>query len=174
MTMISIRRRRFLLADLPAPLERKDRHLQFFDNFLTETRLTLRQIRTPESRAWQRLFVQEYPTAPPDFSKLLHTEIELDEREYENLSIFEGNELRYNRYETEIENFRWQIDLILNRELWNLVLASVEFDSDEAMQNFAPPAFVVREITNDEFFLPARLVDATLDGVRKHLQQTSS
>lgn len=168
-----IYRRRFLLEDLPAPLTRASEHLQFFDNYLTETRLLLRQIRTPKTREWRRAFVQEYASAP-DLSKFSSAEIELSEYEYEVLSVFEGNELRYNRYFTEIDEREWQVDLILNRELWNLVFAAVEFASAEEMRNFSPPDFILREVTNDEFFLPERLVHSTLAEVRNKVESQES
>ena len=172
--METIYRRRFLLEDLPAPLTRASEHLQFFDNFLTETRLFLRKIRSPKTRTWAHKLIQEYPLAPTDLSKLARSEIELSEYEYEVLSVFEGNELRFNRYRYEHKNQVWKIDLILNRELWNLVLGSVEFDSDKEMQDFKPADFVVREITHDDFFAGAKLVDATLDDVRRRLESAKN
>ena len=168
--MKTVYRRRFLLADLPAPLTRAGFHLQFFDNYLTETRLLLRQIRTPQTRKWQRMFVQEFPVEAADLSQLKRAQIDLSEREYEVLSVFEGNELRYNRYFYEFENGKLEIDMILNRELWNLVFAAIEFETEDEMRSFSPPDFVVQEITQNEFFLGRNLMDATLEDVKKHLE----
>ncbi|HEX8396558.1 MAG TPA: hypothetical protein VF644_03985 [Pyrinomonadaceae bacterium] len=168
--MKTIYRRRFLLEDLPAPLTRASEHLQFFDNYLTETRLLLRQIRTPKTRLWERKFVQEFPVEASDLSKLNCAEIDLSEYEYEVLSVFEGNELRYNRYFYELENGKLVIDMILNRELWNLILASAEFEIEAKMRLFSPPDFAAREITQDEFFLPQNLTNSTLEDVKKHLE----
>jgi CYTH domain-containing protein len=168
--MKTIYRRRFLLEDLPAPLTRASEHLQFFDNYLTATRLLLRQIREPKTRLWERKFVQEFPVEASDFSKLDYAEIDLSEYEYEVLSVFEGNELRYNRYFYELETGKLEIDMILNRELWNLILASAEFETESEMHAFSPPDFAAREITQEEFFLPQNLTDSTLEDVKKHLQ----
>lgn len=168
--MKTVYRRRFLLADLPAPLARASEHLQFFDNYLTETRLLLRRIRDPKTRSWTRRFVREFPAEAANLAQINSVEIDLDEREYEVLSIFEGNELRYNRYFYELENGKLEIDMILNRELWNLILGTVEFETEADMQAFSPPEFVQKEITHDRFFLPQNLVDANLEDVKKHLQ----
>jgi CYTH domain-containing protein len=168
--MKTIYRRRFLLKDLPASLTRASEHLQFFDNYLTATRLLLRQIRTPKTRLWERKFVQEFPVEAADLSKLNYAEIDLSEYEYEALSVFEGNELRYNRYFYELETGKLAIDMILNRELWNLILASAEFETEAEMRSFSPPDFAAREITQDEFFLPQNLTDSTLEDVKKHLK----
>jgi CYTH domain-containing protein len=168
--MKTIYRRRFLLKDLPAPLTRASEHLQFFDNYLTETRLLLRQIRTPKTRLWERKFVQEFPVETSDLSKLNYAEIDLSEYEYEVLSVFEGNELRYNRYFYELETRNLKIDMILNRELWNLIFASAEFETEAEMRSFSPPDFAAREITQSEFFLPQNLANSTLEDVKKHLE----
>jgi CYTH domain-containing protein len=87
------------------------------------------------------------------------------------LSVFEGNELRYNRYFYELETGKLAIDMILNRELWNLIFASAEFETEAEMKSFSPPDFAAREITQDEFFLPQNLANSTLEDVKKHLEQ---
>ncbi|MEP6923565.1 MAG: hypothetical protein ABI954_03790 [Pyrinomonadaceae bacterium] len=162
--------RRFLLADLPAPLTRASEHLQFFDDYLTLTRLLLRQIRTPQTRLRTRHFVQKYPVAVPDLSRFAVAEIELSEYEFEVLSVFEGNQLRYNRYFLPIENGEiMMVDMFLNRELWNLILATVEFESEEKWKEFVPPVFVKTEITQDEFFTGAKLVETNIEQVRQRI-----
>ncbi len=164
--------RRFLLADLPDPLTRASEHLQYFDDYLTETRLWLRQIRNPQTRQRSGYFVQKYAVAPPDLSRFVSAEIELTEREYEVLSVFEGNQLRYNRYDLTLETGQTiLIDMFLNRELWNLVLATAEFSTAEEMKSFEPTAFVKAEITQDEFFSPVKLVNANLEQIRQRISQ---
>jgi CYTH domain-containing protein len=162
--------RRFLLEDLPQPLTRASEHLQFFDNHLTDTNLLLRKIRFPKTKKWTWKILKTLAAEPADLSHVAVYEIELSEYEYQVLSVFEGNELRYNRYFYEFEECQWQIDMYLNRELWNLILATVKFSSKEEMQNFSPPAFIAAEITQDETFLGARLADSTLDDIKKRVQ----
>lgn len=164
-----------MIADLPAPLTRASEHLQFFDDYLTDTRLLLRKIRVPRTKQLEYRFVQRYPVTPTDLSYLTVNEIELDKREYEVLAIFEGNQLRYNRYFLLLETGETMlIEMFLNRELWNLILATIEFKTIEEMNNFAPPAFVQMEITQDEFFTGAKLVDADIEQVRRRINQTSN
>ena len=162
--------RRFLLADLPAPLTRASEHLQYFDDYLTETRLWLRQIRNPQTRQRSGYFVQKYTVAPPDLSGFASAEIELTEREYEVLSVFEGNQLRYNRYSLTLGTGETMlIDMFLNRELWNLVLATIEFSTEQKMKSFEPPLFVKAEITQDEFFSPVKLIDQNIEEIRRRI-----
>ena len=88
------------------------------------------------------------------------------------LSVFEGSQLRYNRYYLTLESGQtmW-VDMFLNRELWNLILATIEFATAEEMKAFTPPSFVKIEITQDEFFSAAKLVDVNIEQVRQKLSQ---
>lgn len=164
--------RRFVLAEMPQPLTRAGEHLQFFDNHLTATRLLLRQIRDPKTKLWTRRLVQRDQVDETDLARVATAEINLSEYEYEVLSVFEGNELRYNRYFLRLETGETMlIDMFLNRELWNLILGTVEFADETTMRNFAPPAFAFREITRDKFFTAANLVDSNIDDVRQRLNE---
>jgi hypothetical protein len=154
--------RRFLLKDLPAPLERRTEHLQFFDNFLTDTRLFLRRVRAPRARIWEWKIVQQYAAAEMSFAQF-YAELDLNEREYEVLSVFEANELRYNRYFLPLTTGDAMfVDVFLNRELWNLVLGTARFKDEKSAREFLIPSFALREVTGDSIFQPANLVDATL------------
>jgi CYTH domain-containing protein len=164
--------RRFLLEDLPAPLTRATEHLQFFDDYLTATRLWLRQIRTPQTRQRSRHFVQKYPLTQSDLSRFAYAEIELSEYEYEVLSVFEGNQLRYNRYYLTLESGQtMMVDMFLNRELWNLILATIEFATAEEMKAFTPTPSFKLEITQDDFFSNTKLVDTNIEQVRRKISQ---
>lgn len=164
--------RRFLLAEMPEPITRASDHLQFFDNYLTGTNLILRQIRDPKTKQWTRRFVQKRQIDATDLSRFVENWLDLNEREYETLAVFEANELRYNCYFLELETGATMfVEMFLNRELWNLILGCVEFADENAAQTFAPPAFVLREITQDKFFSGLNLVDANIETVRAHVEK---
>jgi CYTH domain-containing protein len=160
--------RRFVLENLPEPLTRASEHLQFFDNYLTATRLWLRQVRVPQTKEWQRFFVQRY-ALEGSLTQIASAEIELNEYEYEVLSVFESNELRYNRYFYDFEGKTILIDVFLNRELWNLIIAAVQFETEAEMQNFAAPPFLGHEITQNENLTPDKLADLNLAEVQMNL-----
>lgn len=162
--------RRFLLRDFPAGLERTHYHTQIFDNYITGTRLRLRKIREPYKREWTWKLTQKFAPDSNDFSRTLITNIYLSQFEYEQLAVFEGNELRKNRYPYEHEGRVFSVDVFLGT-LWGLILAETEFATDEEMRAFTPPPFVVREVTNDELFTGGRLVHATSDELRAHLAE---
>ncbi|HEX8137285.1 MAG TPA: hypothetical protein VF544_06815 [Pyrinomonadaceae bacterium] len=163
------RERRFLLRDLPEPLTRASEHVQIWDNYIGGTRLRLRRVRVPRTKERTWKLTQKYAPAPPDFSRTIITNIYLSAAEYEVLSVFEGNEIRKNRYPFEHEGRRYSIDIFLG-SLWGLVLAETGFETDEEMNRFTPPSFAVREVTEDEMFTGARLVELSIDEIRAELK----
>ncbi len=173
------RRRVFLLENLPAPLTRASRHLQIFDNYIENTRLRLRSIRAPETKMWQWILQQREPLE--NLSEWKITEMNLNEIEHQQFEIFEGrevkknervetNEIRKNRYFYEFNNKQIEIDLFLG-ELWGLVLGRVFFDASEELNFFSPPSFAVAEVTSDEFFIGANLLDKRFADVQTRFSE---
>ncbi|HEX8178622.1 MAG TPA: hypothetical protein VF525_03680 [Pyrinomonadaceae bacterium] len=164
------RERRYLLREFPPGLERNARHTQIFDNYITDTRLRLRKIREPYKREWTWKLSQKFAPDPTDLSRTLISNIYLSQYEYEQLAVFEGNELRKNRYPYEHDGRTYSIDVFLG-PLWGLILAEIEFATDEEMEASAPPPFAVLEVTNDELFTGGRLVHLTSDEIRAELRR---
>jgi CYTH domain-containing protein len=162
------RERRFLLREMPSPLTRASEHVQIWDNYITGTRLRLRKIRTPQTKKWTMKLTQKHAPAPPDFSRTIITNTYLSAYEYQVLSVFEGNEIRKNRYPFEYEGRRYSIDVFLGA-LWGLILAETEFDADEEIDGFTIPPFAVLDVTNEETFTGGRLVDLTIDELRAEI-----
>ena len=129
---------RYLLEDLPPGLTRVDPHLQITDNYITGTRLRLRKVRDPRTNKWTVKFTQKFAPNPQDLSRTIITNTYLNALEAETLSVFDGNEIRKNRYVFEFAGKKFGIDMFLG-ELFGLVLAEVSFDSDEEMDTFRPP-----------------------------------
>ena len=167
------RERRFLLRGLPPGLKLSDEHRQIFDNYITGTRLRLRKMRSPRRREWTWKLTQKFVPEGGDLSRTLISNIYLSRYEYEVLSVFEGNELRKNRYPYLYDGRRLAIDVFLGA-LSGLVLAEVEFDSDEELSAFEMPPFAEREVTSDEMFAGGRLVELTIDDLRAHLKRASA
>jgi CYTH domain-containing protein len=163
------RERRFLLRDLPEPLTRASEHVQIWDNYITGTRLRLRRIRVPQTkeRVWK--LTQKYAPDAPDFSRTVITNIYLSAAEYGVFSVFEGNEIRKNRYPFMYEGRKYSIDIFLG-SLWGLVLAETGFDTDEEMTEFTPPPFAVLDVTEDEMFTGARLVELSIEDIRAEMK----
>jgi len=160
--------RRYLLRELPPGLRVNDSHAQIFDNYLTGTRLRLRKIRDPQRREWTWKLTQKFAPDAADFSRAVITNLYLSQAEYEVLSVFEGNEIRKNRYPYEHEGRKFSIDVFLGA-LHGLILAETEFDTDEELRDFPAPPFAAREVTRDELFTGGRLVVLTIDDLRAEL-----
>jgi CYTH domain-containing protein len=162
------RERRYLLTGLPPGLESHAPHAQITDNYVTGTRLRLRKHRWVPTNEWTLKLTQKHCPAPPDFSRTLITSIYLGEYEYEVLSVFEGNELRKNRYPYEHEGRLYSVDVFLG-DLRGLVLAETDFEDDAEMDAFPLPPFAHADVTRDEAFTGARLVELTAEEIRAEL-----
>lgn len=167
------RERRYLLQGLPPGLKTSDPHTQITDNYVTGTRLRLRKVRDPRTNEWTLKLTQKHTPAPPDFSRTLITNMYLSPYEYEVLSVFEGNELRKNRYPYEHEGRVYAVDVFLGH-LRGLVLAETDFDEDEELDAFPAPSFAHLDVTRDELFTGARLVELTAEELRGALESRTS
>ncbi len=157
--------RAFLIDGLPQPLTRASAHIQIFDNYIAGTRLRLRSVREPETAKWTRILQQRFPGQSDDLSSVKVAEIYFNEPEYAHFEIFEGTEIRKNRYFHEFDHRNFAFDVYLGK-LWGLNIGRVEFTSHDELVLFEPPAFAVFEITNDPFFLGEELVTKSFDEVR--------
>jgi len=164
------RERRYLLQDLPAGLSRASDHVQITDNYMTGTRLRLRKVRDPQTNKWTVKFTQKFAPNPQDLSRTVITNTYLNANEYEVLSIFEGNEIRKNRYSLEFEGRKFSIDMFLG-DLLGLVLAELSFETDEDMDNFPSPPFALADVTNNETFSGGRLCFLTFDDIRGEVKR---
>ena len=163
--------RRFVLRELPAGLTLQSDHLQITDNYITGTRLRLRKVRVPRTNEWTLELTQKFaPAAPHDLSRTLITNIYLSQYEYEVLAVFEGNEIRKNRYPYEHEGRAYEVDVFLG-ELRGLLLAGTEFGSAEETEGFIAPPFAVFDVTDEEMFTGAGLTHLTAGEIRAALAE---
>ena len=158
-------RRVFLIQDLPEPLTRASSHLQIFDNYIEKTRLRLRSVRVPETKKWSWILEHRFPPDENDLSIWKVAEIFLNEAEYHVFEQFEGREIRKNRYFYELDGNQLELDVFIGK-LWGLNTAKVVFESIEELQNFEIPPFVIREVTNNHFFVNENLVGKSFADVQ--------
>jgi CYTH domain-containing protein len=167
------RERRYLLRGLPPGLELTAEHAQITDNYITGTRLRLRKHRWVPTNEWTLKLTQKHTPRPPDFTRTLITTIYLNEYEYEVLSVFEANELRKNRYPYEHEGRKYSVDVFLG-PLRGLITAETDFDSDDEMDAFPAPSFAHADVSRDEMFTGARLVELTAGDIRAELERRAA
>jgi CYTH domain-containing protein len=160
--------RLFLIERLPEPLTAASSHLQIFDNYIENTRLRLRQIRDPYSKAWTRILQQRFPANEGEYAVTKLAEIHLNDEEH---AVFErsfnlgGREIRKNRYFHEVDRMSFAFDVFLG-PLWGLNTARVDFDTREHMIAFLPPPFAVFDVTENIFFNGENLVGKTFEYVQ--------
>ncbi len=165
------RERRYLLQDLPEGLTRADHHLQITDNYITGTRLRIRKVRDPKTNKWIVKFTQKFAPNPEDLSRTIITNTYLNAIEAEILAVFEANEIRKNRYQFEFEGRPFSIDMFLG-DLFGLVLAEADFETDEDLDSFSKPPFALAEVTNNEIFSGGRLSELAFEDIRDEIARS--
>jgi len=183
-TYITQLRRLFLIKDLPEPLTRSSSHLQIFDNYIENTRLRIRSIRSPETKQWNFSLEQRFPADENDFLAWKIAEIKLNEAEHAVFELFEGreirkneriesSEIRKNRYFYEFDGRQLEIDVYLG-DLWGLNTAKATFETLEEMRNFKIPPFFLEEITNNPFFIDENLISKNFADVQTEFERISN
>ena len=80
--------------------------------------------------------------------------------------MFEGDEIRKNRYFHEFDARMFSFDIYLGA-LWGLNRARVDFETQDEFASFSPPPFAVFEVTSEPFFDDGNLVYKKFDDVRE-------
>jgi CYTH domain-containing protein len=96
----------------------------------------------------------------------------LNATEAETLSIFAANEIRKNRYYYEFEDRRFSVDMFIG-DLFGLVLAETSFETDEELDRFGKPSFVIADVTNNEMFSGGKLSEMKYEDVRKEILRSN-
>lgn len=165
--------RTYLLEGLPEPLTRASAHIQLFDNYIANTRMRIRSIRDPETREWTRILQQRIVLNHEAEGSLKVAEIYLNEEEHSRFELFEGTEIRKNRYFHEYDGKMIAFDLYLG-PLWGLNMATAEFQSPVEQRIFEPPPFAIFEVTSNEFFLGENLVHKQFTDVQAEVGRIGS
>ncbi|HEY4000042.1 MAG TPA: hypothetical protein VGO93_14300 [Candidatus Xenobia bacterium] len=131
------RERRFLVRRPPPEAPSAVRHV--FDRYIDGTRLRLRRMDGVFKLG------QKIPSmaGPPGLQGDL-TNMYLSRAEYDVLSVLPAAIIRKTRH-----SFPPLVLDVFEGHLTGLLIAEVEFDSDEAMAAFQPPAWCMREISMD-------------------------
>lgn len=161
--------RLFIIQDLPEPLTRASRHLQIFDNYIENTRLRIRSVRIPETKAWSWILQQRFPV-DENLSHWKMSEIYLNETEHRLLEPFEEREIRKNRYFFDYDNRQIEFDVFLG-PLWGLNLGKAAFETLEELRNFKLPSFAVFEVTGNSFFAGENLVEKKFSDVQTEFEK---
>jgi CYTH domain-containing protein len=128
------------------------------DRYLPGTRLRLRRVDYCDSGACEFKFTQKVPAGRPGFVQGLITNTYLSEAEYDLLASLPADVLR----KTRLSVPPLAID-VFDPPLHGLVMADVEFSTDQAARSFPRPLAAVAEVTDD-----ARFTGGSLVRTRRH------
>jgi CYTH domain-containing protein len=148
------RERRFLLAG-PPPASAVTASRRITDRYLPGTRLRLRRVDYLDSGACEFKFTQKVPAGRPGYVQGLITNTYLSAAEYDLLASLPADILA----KTRLSVPPLSID-VFDPPLHGLVLADVEFSTDEAAQSFLQPPAAIAEVTDDARFTGGSLVRA--------------
>jgi hypothetical protein len=157
------RERRFLLKALPE--HGSIRRVEIVDRYLDGSRVRLRAATTVDGEGAESVqYKLTQKLRAPDGGPGLITTFYLDPSEHRLFDSLPGAVLRKTRLSIPpfgVDSFRGA--------LAGLVLAEIEFTSDEEMAAFGPPAWVGPEVTRDTSFSGGRLAHSTRDELRRAL-----
>jgi CYTH domain-containing protein len=148
------RERRFLLAGPPSASAVTARR-RIIDRYLPGTRLRLRRIDNLDSGDSEFKFTQKVPASQPGYVQGLITNTYLSTAEYELLTALPAAML----CKTRLSVPPLGVD-IFEPPLHGLVMADIEFSTDDEAQSFVPPPAAVAEVTDDARFTGGSLVSA--------------
>ena len=139
------RERRFLLDAVPVAAIPAHRIL---DRYIRGTRLRVRRMESLRDGSVAYKLAQKLRPVEDDASVVMITNTYLDEAEYELLCRLPADTLEKTRHRLLVGDRPAAVDVFAD----GLILLEVDFESDEAMSAFEPPAFVAREVTVDDAF----------------------
>jgi CYTH domain-containing protein len=146
------RERRFLLAGPPPALAVTDSR-RITDRYLPGTRLRLRRVVYLYTGACELKFTQKVAAGRPGFVQGLITNTYLSEAEYDLLATLPAEVLS----KTRLSVPPLSID-VFDPPLDGLVMADIEFSTDEEAQSFPLPPAAIAEVTEDTRFTGGSLV----------------
>jgi CYTH domain-containing protein len=170
------RERRFLLGSLPRDLSSSAPHTTIQDRYLHRTRFRLRRMVASDSQSTQYKLTQKYLHTPGNFASVVITNTYLTELEYRTFEPLAADELWKDRYRYWNDGWRYAVDVFQGR-LAGLVLAEIEFATDDDLATFMPPAFVQAEVTAETAFTGGRLCQSTaaeVEAAIAHIRQRQS
>lgn len=130
----------------------------FEDKYLQNARLRLRILTDSDFSRQLIKLTKKFESDSPYFQQI--TTIILSPNEYQVFDALEGNRLKKTRYYQHFQSRIFSIDVFEN-ELDGLILCETETDGIEDLMSVEPPAFINREVTEDNFFTGGNLCRIT-------------
>jgi len=130
--------RKFFLNELPSSLNDSQEYKEIEDKYFLGTNLRLRIIRNPAGEITDRKFTQKYVPAKSTFSKTIITNMYILKNDADFFSQIPGAKILKRRYKYIYGKYIFTIDQFL-KPIADLILAEIEFENEQEMENFVPP-----------------------------------
>lgn len=141
--------RKFLLKELPRELFNSQNYKIIEDKYFKGTNLRLRTVMSPDGEVLDRKLTQKFSTENENLSKTAITNLYLKKAEADLLDQLSGFILRKKRFKFERGGTIFTIDEF---ESQPLVIAEIEFESEEEMTRFNIMFEDWKEVTHDPHY----------------------
>jgi CYTH domain-containing protein len=157
------------LANVPADLP-DHTGWQISDRYFPNTHLRLRRMQSLSGAETIYKLTQKFRAAGQKLDETTITNLYLTEVEYNLFSTLEASLLHKTRFSYPWQGHRFSLDVFAGRHQ-GLILAEVEFEPEGTAEAPALPAFAVRDVTDEVFFLGGSLAFMTEEEFQKGLLQ---
>ena len=113
---------------------------------------------------------KKQPVNEGDVSHQIENTIPLTKTEFSALSKVEGKRIRKIRYYYTESEFEYEIDVFQDK-LLGLVVADVEFSSNEEKSKFKKPDWFLADVTQEDFIAGGMLCDKSYEDIQDHLDR---
>lgn len=161
---------RYLLNKIPDDLLDSPIGWLIIDRYIPDTRLRLRHMQSLSGDEHIYKLTQKYRSEAHNAYETAITNMYLTEAEYHHFETLEAKILRKRRYPYPVQSFSLSVDVFEGRHQ-GLILAEMELEKKEDASDSILPSFVLKDVTNDLFFLGGNLVAMTDEEFRQGLSE---
>jgi CYTH domain-containing protein len=159
---------RYLLSKVPNNLLDDQKCWLITDRYFPNTRLRSRHMKSISGNENIYKLTQKYRTETQTAYEAIITNMYLSEAEYSHFEALEGSILKKKRYPYKARNYSLSIDVFEGRHQ-GLILAEVELEKKAGADELVLPSFVIKDVTDDPFFIGGNLATMTDDEFRQGL-----
>lgn len=116
------------------------------------------------------VITKKEPLSEDDRSRQQENTIPLREDEYAELSLLPGKRIEKRRYAYSENGYTYEVD-VFGGGLQGLVLADIEFESEEKMSAYSPPSWVLAEVTQEKFIAGGELSGKSYEDIANTLSR---
>jgi len=161
---------KYLLNRIPDDLLDTSTGWLITDRYFPNTRIRLRHMKSSSGDVHIYKLTQKYRSEMQSAYETTVTNEYLSEAEYNYFAALEAKILKKKRYPYTLQNHSFSIDVFEGRHQ-GLILAEMEFENKAGAEEFVIPSFVLKDVTENQFFTGGYLVAMTDEEFQQGLSQ---